>query len=145
MKPLFLVCEDGAEYLDRLQRFLGGEFRFQRAQSLAALLAQLQQHQCAGVIMDLDFRRTPLADLIDESGSAARASDQERVAAVQGLFILRALRGRALEVPALLCTDIDDPAQLQHLEAELAPLHVVPSSEGLPRLAQRLRALAAPR
>lgn len=144
MKPTFLVCEDGAEYLDRLERFLGGEFRFVRAASFAALLDELGRAPGppAGLLLDMDFRRTPVAWLIDEQGGAPRAGEEERVAAVQGILILRALRGRGIGLPALLCTDIDDPAQLAHVEAELAPLSVVPSSEGVGRLAARLRALA---
>ena len=35
----WLVCEDGTEYTDRLQRFLGTEFRFERVTDAAALLA----------------------------------------------------------------------------------------------------------
>lgn len=146
MKPLFIIVEDGTEYLDRFERFLGGEFRFSRAGSLRALLALLAHSADAvGLVLDLDFRRTPPADLVDESGDALRAlsaGEQQRVAAVQGLLILRAMRARAVRLPALLCTDIDDAGQLAQLEAELAPVAVVPSSESLPRLAARLRALA---
>jgi hypothetical protein len=146
MKPLFIVCEDGTEYLERFERFLGGEFRFQRAGALAqAVSALAQTEQPAGLVLDLDFRRTPVAELVDESGAPlgeAALGEAQRVAAVQGLLILRALRARGVQLPALLCTDIDDPSQLAHVEAELAPVSVVPSSESLPRLAARLRALA---
>jgi hypothetical protein len=147
MKPIFIVCEDGTEYVERLERFLGAEFTFVRAGALSALTAALGAHASArGLVLDLDFRRTPAAELVDEAGAALvspSAGEQQRVAAVQGLFILRALRGRGVALPALLCTDIDDPAQLAHLEQELSPLAVVPSSESLPRLALRLRTLAA--
>ena len=147
MKALFIVCEDGTEYLDRFQRFLGSEFRFSRATSLHALLALVADNaDAAGLVLDLDFRRTPAAELIDESGGALAlpsAGEHQRVAAVQGLFILRALRARGVLLPALLCTDIDDPGQLAQVEQELAPVSVVPSSESLPRLAARLRAVGA--
>jgi hypothetical protein len=146
MKPLFIICEDGSEYLERFQRFLGGEFRFSRAPSLRALLLLLSENADAvGVVLDLDFRRTPPADLVDESGrplTLPSAGEQQRVAAVQGLFILRALRARGVRLPALLCTDIDDRGQLAQVEQELAPLAVVPSSESLPMLAARLRTVA---
>jgi len=46
-------------------------------------------------------------------------------------------------VPALLCADLDDPAQVQRLEAELRPLSVVPGSEGVPRIGERLRQIPA--
>ena len=151
MKPLFVICEDGTEYLDRFERFLGGEFRFLRTGSFAALVAALadargEGSSPAGLILDLDFRRTPAGELVDDAGAPlviASAGEQQRVSAVQGLFILRALRAHAVTLPALLCTDIDDPGQLAHLETELSPLGVVPSSESLTRLAARLRKLAA--
>ena len=146
VKPTFIVCEDGTEYLERLQRFLGGEFHFVRAAGLEALRAALGAHGSAsGVVLDLDFRRTPTADLVDEGGTPLTeggAGARARVAAVQGILILRALRSSGVTLPALLCTDIDDPAQLRHVESELAPLSVVPSSESLPRLKARLAALA---
>jgi hypothetical protein len=44
-----------------------------------------------------------------------------------------------VRLPALLCADLDDPAHAARLEAELLPLRVVPSSEGLVRIAQLLR------
>jgi hypothetical protein len=146
VKPLFVICEDGTEYLDRFQRFLGGEFRFVRTSSYGALLTALAEGPPAGLVLDLDFRRTPPDQLVDEGGaalSAVSAGEKQRVASVQGLLILRALRGQGVALPALLCTDIDDPGQLAAVEEELAPVSVVPSSEGLPRLAQRLRELAA--
>ncbi len=146
-KPLFIVGEDGTEYLDRFQRFLGAEFRFLRAPSLGALVGLLGDGDApAGLVLDLDFRRTPLADLVDESGDRlhdAGDGERRRVTAVQGLLILRALRARGVLLPALLCTDIDDPHQLAQIELELAPISVVPSSESLPRLVARLRAIAS--
>ena len=146
-KPLFLVCEDGTEYLERFERFLGAEFRFVRAPAFGALCEALRAHgaEAAGLLLDLDFRRTPAPELIDEAGAPLPEEgkgDRARVAAVQGILILRALRARGVVLPALLCTDLDDPAQLAHVEAELAPLSVVPSSESLLRLAGRLRVLA---
>jgi len=148
VKPLFVICEDGTEYLDRFERFLGAEFRFVRTGSFGALVSTLgtPEGTPAGLVLDLDFRRTPPESLVNEDGAgvaAASAGEKQRVSAVQGLLILRALRSRGVTLPALLCTDIDDPGQLEHLEAELSPLSVVPSSESLGQLAQRLRNLAA--
>ena len=95
MKPIFLICEDGTEYQDRLERFLGSEFRFVRADSFSALVAALDAHgAAAGLVLDLDFRRTPAEQLVDEAGASIALHEKARVAALQGLFILRALRGR---------------------------------------------------
>ncbi len=49
----FIVCEDGAEYADRFQRFLGGQFAFVRAGHFADALA-LAAGAC-GVLLDLGF------------------------------------------------------------------------------------------
>jgi hypothetical protein len=147
--PLVLVTEDGDEYTARLSRLLGHSFRFTRAASFSDAEAALRappstaEPEVSVLLLDLDFRRTPLAHLIDERGLPAPASHAARLAAVQGILILRALRKLGLTTPALLCADLDDPDQERHLAAELAPLQVSPSSEGLPQIAARLRALGA--
>jgi hypothetical protein len=138
MRPRFLVCEDGHEYADRFGRFLSGEFEFVRAGSFAEALPLAGS--CAGLLLDLDFRRTDAKLLVDEAGSPAAKS----AADVQGILILRALRGRGLLLPALLFADFDDPDRAARLEAELSPLRVVGSTESLPALARVLRELAAP-
>ena len=129
----FLVCEDGSEYTERFTRFLGGEFRFCRAGHFAEALAQAEG--AAALLLDLDFRRTQPSLLVDERGQSAARS----AADVQGILILRALRAKGIALPALLFADLDDPDRCARLESELAPLRVVPSSEGLPRIAQLLR------
>ena len=129
----FLVCEDGTEYTDRFTRFLGGQFRFVRAGHFGEALALCAT--AAAVLLDLDFRRTQPALLVDERGAPAPRSTAE----IQGILILRALRARGVALPALLFADLDDPGRTARLEAELSPLRVVPSSEGLPRIAQLLR------
>lgn len=132
----FLVCEDGGEYTERFRRFLGAQFEFARAGSLAEAFPLAAQ--CAGVLLDLDFRRTDPSLLVDESGALAPPSSAE----VQGILILRALRSRGVKLPALLFADLDDAERAARLEQELAPLAIVSSSEGLPAIAQRLRAIA---
>ncbi|MGZ6124528.1 MAG: hypothetical protein ACXWLR_06185 [Myxococcales bacterium] len=129
----FVVCEDGSEYTDRFTRFLGGQFRFLRAGHFADALAL--SHGAVALLLDLDFRRTQPALLVDERGESAARSAAE----VQGILILRALRARGVKLPALLFADLEDAQRTARLEAELAPLRVVPSSEGLPRIAQLLR------
>jgi hypothetical protein len=128
-----LVCEDGSEYTERFRRFLGGEHRFERAGHFAEALPLAGGADA--VLLDLDFRRTPKALLVDERG----APSPRGAAEVQGILILRALRARGVRLPALLFADLDDPAHAARLEAELLPLRVVPSSEGLVRIAQLLR------
>jgi hypothetical protein len=40
-RPRFVVCEDGAEYIERFRRFLGDDFAFVRANDLDAVLTAL--------------------------------------------------------------------------------------------------------
>jgi hypothetical protein len=140
MKPRWIVCEDGDEYLSRFRRFLGHEFEFVPAGDLQDVLRGAAG--AAGLLLDLDFRRADPARLVDESGTArARlaAGERRRLAEVQGVLILRALRARGVALPALLCADLDDPAQARRLEEELKPLAVVPGTEGVARIGERLR------
>jgi hypothetical protein len=133
----FIVCEDGAEYTERFQRFLGARFAFVRAGHFADALALAPGAR--GLLLDLDFRRTSSALLVDERGERTDASAAE----VQGILILRALRARGVQLPALLFADLDDAARAARLEAELAPLRVVPSSAGLAQIAQLLREMSS--
>ena len=93
-------------------------------------------------MLDLDFRRTPPGLLVDERGQPVAPADAARVAAVEGILLLRALRDRGVGVPALLCADLDDPEQERRLAQELSPLELSPSNEGMQELARRLRGLS---
>jgi hypothetical protein len=140
----FVVCEDGTEYLDRFRRFLGEEFAFVPAADYAA--ARAAAPAADGLLLDLDFRRTPPERLVDEQGpAAAPLSDGERrrLAETQGILILRLLRAAGAALPALLFADFDDGAQAAFLEQTLAPLTVVPSRTGLRDVAALMRALSA--
>jgi hypothetical protein len=141
----FVVCEDGHEYSQRFERLLGSAFHFVRAGDLnQAVLAA--RGPAVGVLLDLDFRRTPADALVDESGQTRpdrSASERQRLAAVQGIFILRALRAAGVGLPALLFADLDDPAQISFLESSLAPLQIVPSSAALPQIARAMGEIAS--
>jgi len=144
--PLWIVCEDGSEYHARLARFLSDQFSFVRADCAAALVEQARQG-AAGVIVDLDFRRTPPERLVDQDGASPSLplaeSERQRLARDQGIFVIRALRAAGSALPAILCADLDDAAQVAVLMSTLAPLLVVGSSEGLPQLAAHMRALSS--
>jgi hypothetical protein len=144
-RPLFVVCEDGTEYVDRFQRLLGTRFRFVRAGSFGEASAALARG-AVGLLLDLDFRRALAADLVDESGHAdvtRTGSEHRRVSATQGVLILRALRRQGVKLPALLFADFDDADQTTYLETELAPLRVVRSSVGLHDIGSALDQMAA--
>lgn len=141
-RPLWIVCEDGTEYLERFARFLGGEFRFAAAADAGALIEALAGGEVTGVILDRDFRRAPRERLVDENGrtdAQLPEAGRRRLSADQGIFILRHLRAKGIAVPALLCADIEDAGQAAYLERTLAPLQIVPSHEGLRATAARMR------
>lgn len=139
-KPRFLVCEDGREYLERFQRFLGASFELVPAPDFAAVRAAAGG--AAGILLDLDFRRTPPDRLVDGDGPASANLDpsaRARLAETQGILILRRLRAEGVTLPALLFADIDDAAQARFLLETLAPLTILNSRVGLRDIAARMR------
>ena len=142
----FLICEDGHEYSDRFRRLLGSHYTFERAGDFAEALPACRGQAIVGLLLDLDFRRTPAPALVDEAGAASpmRAeSERHRLAGVQGILILRALRTAGVALPALLFADLDDRAQAAFLATSLAPITIVPSIAGLAEIARALADIAA--
>jgi hypothetical protein len=144
--PRFLVCEDGDEYVRRFVRFLGLRFEFVATQSYRQLAGELASSRpIAGILLDLDFRRTPLGDLVDERGEAlalAAVEAQRELTAQQGICILSALRRQGFTTPAILFADLESTTQSDFLAKRLGPLEVVPSSVGLGEVAEKLGGLA---
>jgi hypothetical protein len=145
-RPRFVVCEDGVEYIERFRRFLGNAFTFLAANDLATTEAVVAAvGDLDGLLLDLDFRRTPPGQLVDERGHAPAALDEgtrRRLAESQGIFILRALRSRGVGLHAVLFADLDDAEQAGFLERTLAPLVVAPSRTGLREIATLLERLS---
>jgi hypothetical protein len=143
-EPLFLVCEDGDEYTQRFERFLGREFRFRRATDGGEAESILRSEPVTGLLLDLDFSRTPADRLWGEHGPLSQSptgDERARCATSQGILILQHLRRLQLATPALLFADLDDEGQVTYLESTLAPLKVVSSREGLAQIAGRLRGM----
>ncbi|HVY41276.1 MAG TPA: hypothetical protein VHM31_25245 [Polyangia bacterium] len=139
-RRVFVVCEDGSEYIDRFRRFLGQSFDFVPAADFASARDRLAGTD--GLLLDLDFRRTPPERLIDEQGRSAAVVDagtRARLAETQGILILRRLRAEGVVTPAVLFADLDDAAQAEFLRRTLAPLTLAPSRLGLRELAALLR------
>jgi hypothetical protein len=143
--PLFLVCEDGEEYTQRFERFLGREFRFLRVPDGHQAKAAATTAGASGLLLDLDFRRLAPERLLGESGPPAQppsAEERSRWSAAQGILVLQFLRSQGIKLPALLFADLDDREQAAYLEQTLTPLTIVSSREGLAQLSARLRAVA---
>jgi hypothetical protein len=145
-RPRFVVCEDGDEYVARFRRFLGDELDFAPARSFAEAAGALAG--AAGLLLDLDFRRTAPEALVDEAGAVAAApldaGTRRRLAESQGILILRALRARGVATRAILFADLDDAERARFLERALAPLTIVSSRAGLREIAALLRAPPRP-
>jgi hypothetical protein len=139
----FVVCEDGDEYLQRFRRFLGEAFEFLPARDFAGAAADAARAD--GILLDLDFRRTPAERLVDERGPAPAPLDvgtRARLAETQGILILRRLRATGVTLPAILFADLDD-TQRAFLEQTLAPLTVAGSRLGIAEIATLLREIGA--
>jgi hypothetical protein len=134
----FVVCEDGDEYLQRFRRFLGERFELMPARDFAAAAAAAVEAD--GILLDLDFRRTPAERLVDERGPAPPldAGTRARLSETQGILILRRLRAGGVTLPAVLFADLDE-AQRGFLERTLAPLTVASSRLGINEIAALLR------
>jgi hypothetical protein len=141
-KPLFLVCEDGTEYLERFERYLSDALAFDACPDFATLVARLTtERDVRGILLDLDFRRTKPDALVDEYGATVSTQHPANIvqcASHQGLCIVSALRRRGLREPVLLFADIDDAGQREFLTRQFAPLELVPSHVGLSELRSRL-------
>jgi len=141
-RPLFIVCEDGGEYLERFERFLGADFEFMSAPNFSTLVAKLAQHEpVTGVLLDLDFRRSDRASLVDEHGRSIAQAGKESLTQYivnQGLFILAGLRELGIATPILLFADIDDVQQHAYIKRTFAPVELVPSHVGLKEIRERL-------
>jgi hypothetical protein len=143
-RPAIVVCEDGDEYTTRFVRLLGQEVELKRA-SNHAQASRLLSAGALAILLDLDFRRTNSTELIDETGatnSALSHGERRRLAEIQGILILRALRSAGINAPAILFADLDDPGRGDYLARTLAPLIILASSESLPAIARHIRALA---
>lgn len=140
----FVVCEDGAEYLERFRRFLGDSFDFFPAHDFSE--AHAAATDADALLLDLDFRRTPPERLVDEQGPAPAPLDagtRARLAETQGILILRRLRAAGVALPAILFADLDDAGQGDFLARTLAPLTVAGSRMGIAELATLLRSTPA--
>ena len=141
----FVVCEDGAEYLERFRRFLGDAFDFLAAHDFSEACAAAADADA--LLLNLDFRRTPPDRLVDEQGPAPAPLDagtRARLAETQGILILRRLRAAGVALPAILFADLDDAGQRDFLTRTLAPLTVVGSRMGIGELATLLRSFGPP-
>ena len=101
-----LVVEDGYEYLELLQRFVGAddEFTFRRVQNGANAIQSLDEGQWNGLLLDLCFDRIPEDELLGDVDALAEQFNGRREESLQylirnqGIFILAAIREAGFEL-----------------------------------------------
>ncbi len=126
----WIICEDGREYIDRFVR-LFPHARFVHAADAEALDAALASEPSArGVILDLDFRRTPKARLIGDDHEDALAREQ-------GLWLARRVRAARPALLIVLCADLTGDRR-DAVDKELAPCRILSSEAMLGELAKIL-------
>ena len=143
-----LVVEDGYEYIDTLERFLGEGFSWTRAGSGPEALRLLDGGGFDAVLLDMRFDRVPEADLLGDLAATADRFNGDPVQARhfledhQGNFILAALRASGVGVPVLVSYDFEEePRRWRHLADTFGPVDYLPDNASPGDIATRLRGL----
>jgi len=128
-----LVIEDGTEYAEFAQLFLGKAFHILRAHTNQETLAMLGSHPVDRLLVDLRFDRTPESALVGEVAATAEklfAGDQARALRhlrdQQGVMILAEIRRAGFRQPAVFIHDFP-PRRWENLRRMYGPIQSVPS------------------
>jgi len=145
-----LVIEDGSEYSETLDRFLGGAFTFVRAGSGPRALAMLAAEPFDAVFLDMRFDRAPQGELLGDVDEVADRFNGDTVQARrfiedhQGTYVLAALRDAGHTLPVLLSYDFTiEPRRWERLAARYAPIDFLPDVASPTEVAARLQAAVA--
>lgn len=143
-----LVIEDGFEYSELLQRFLGEGFAWERAGSGPAALRRLEGEPFDAIFLDMRFDRAPEGELLGDLEAVADRFNGDPVQARryiedhQGTFVLAALREAGRPEPVLMSYDFDgEPRRWERLAARYGPVAYLPDNASPADIAGRLRAL----
>ncbi len=134
-RPRILLVEDGHEYIQTYDRYLGEEFEFVRAGDGETALALLNDEDWHAVFLDMRFDRAEhlLGDLdaleIRFHGDRARA--KRFLEDNQGTYIAAAIRGAGYRHPLLFSYDFDsEPRRFNHIQAQYAPVSYIGDTAG---------------
>lgn len=144
-----LVIEDGFEYSETLQRFLGDAFEWERAGSGPQAFQQLQGEEPDVIFLDMRFDRSPQDEMLGDLEEVADRFNGDPVQARrfledhQGNYILAALRDRGCTIPVLWSYDFDsEPRRWSRLQQRYAPVDYLPDNASPTEIQTRLRRLA---
>lgn len=131
-RPALLVIEDGHEYEEFAQAFLGERFDVHAAHSAEEALAQVEARMPDALLVDLRFERAAVGDLIGDVEATARrrfAGDTHRairhLKEQQGTLVLGALRDAGCDAPAVFVHDFP-PRRLANLRRLYGQVRAVP-------------------
>ena len=133
--PRVLVVEDGHEYIENLQHFLGEEFFFHRAGDGREALQSLEESDWHGVFLDMRFDRAIyLIGDVDEV-TARFHGDGDRAKRFlenhQGTYIAAAIREAGFTHPLLFSYDFElEPRRYANLCARYAPVAYINDTAG---------------
>lgn len=143
-----LVIEDGYEYSETLERFLGDGFTWTRAGSGPQGLRLLEERDWDVVFLDMRFDRAPEDELIGDVAEIADRFNGDPVQARrfiedhQGNFVLAALRDAGHGIPVLLSFDFDgEPRRWARLVERYSPVDYLPDNASPAEIASRLERL----
>jgi CheY-like chemotaxis protein len=128
-----LVVEDGHEYIESLERYLGEHFEFGRAGDGYEALEHLRAMPWQVIFLDMRFDRAqrlmgelaPVADRFNGDLDRARRFLAEH----QGTYVLSALREAGFRQAVLFSYDFDgEPRRFRNLQQRYAPLTYLPDS-----------------
>ena len=132
-----LVIEDGYEYIENLQRFMGEGFFLGRAGSGPEALERLGAKEWDVILMDMCFDRCPillgespelLGRLGGEPGRVRMHLEQH-----QGTYILAAIRDAGHHIPVVFSYDFDaEPRRFSNLLKRYAPVSYLDDVAGPP-------------
>ena len=145
-----LVIEDGFEYSETLERFLGTGFQWERVGSGQQALARLAEASFDVSFLDMRFDRAPQDELLGDVQEVADQFNGDPVQARnfledhQGNYILAAIRDGGWRIPVLMSYDFDlEPRRWKHLATRYAPVDYLPDNASPAEISGRLMRLVA--
>ena len=132
-----LIIEDGFEYIELMQRFLGDRYHFTRASDFESARQHLASQSVDLVYLDLNFERLEDAQLLGDwdqlrvrfNGDAVKS--RQYIARNQGLFILAALRREGVSLPVIISHDFSrEKDRWSLIEKQHKPVYYVSDNAG---------------
>ncbi|MEM9189149.1 MAG: hypothetical protein AAGF12_08230 [Myxococcota bacterium] len=137
MSSSLLVVEDGNEYTEFANLFLGDRFAIRSARSAKEALAQLDVQMPDALLIDLRFDRTPVDLLLGnvrETAGRLFGGDENRALRYlqdqQGALVLAELRKAGCDVQAVFVHDFP-PRRLRNLQRLYGRVSAVPSFDAV--------------